>query len=157
MPNINIREPEAANIKPDTKITAGGYCGLVAHIMQIVRENRDVRDRLYKRQWDAYERTFRGLYSGQDRTRDGERSKLVAPALAAAIESTAATIEDAIFSRERWFDMSDDVMDQQKDDINIVHQRLEEDFNLASVPDAIAKVVLNGCLYGTGIGKINIT
>jgi len=157
MPQININEPEAANIKTDNKSAAGGFGGLVAHIMHIVRENRDIRDRLYKRNWDQFERTFRGLYSGMDRTRDGERSKLVAPALAAAIESTAASIEDAIFSRERWFDMSDDIMDQQRDDINAVHARLEEDFNIASVPEAIAKVVLNGCLYGTGIGKMNIT
>ena len=158
MPNINIDEPESANIKPGTVRKGGfGYGGLVAHIMHIVRENRRVRDRQHKKAWDAYERTFRGLYSGADQTRDGERSKLVAPALAAAIESTAASIEDAIFSRERWFDMSDDVDDQQKDDINLVHARLEEDFNTAGVPEQIAKVILNGCLYGTGIGKINIT
>jgi len=159
MPNVQITEPESANIGGSNKNdkTIGGLGGLVAHIMYIVRENRNVRNRLYKRQWDQYERTFRGLYTGSDKTRDGERSKLVAPALAAAIESTAATIEDAIFSRERWFDVQDDVMDQEKDDIAAVHARLEEDMNIAGMPEQIAKVVLNGCLYGTGIGKINIT
>jgi hypothetical protein len=104
-----------------------------------------------------YERTFRGLYTGSDKTRDGERSKLVAPALAAAIESTAATIEDAIFARDRWFDIEDDVNDQQKQDIQQAHKLLEEDLDEAGVPDAIAKIVLSGCLYGTGIGKLNIT
>jgi hypothetical protein len=81
----------------------------------------------------------------------------VAPALAAAVESTAATIEDAIFSRERWFDTSDDVLDEERDDVEATHALLEEDFDTAGVPDAIAKVVLSGCLYGTGIGKVNIT
>ena len=114
-------------------------------------------DRQYKYMWDQFERTFRGLYSGSDRTRAGERSRLVAPALAAAIESTAATIEDAIFSRERWFDIADDVLDERPDDMQAAWRILAEDFEQASVPDAIAKVVLNGCLYGTGIGKINIT
>lgn len=130
--------------------------GLVHHVMYLVRENRAVRDRLYKSKWDAYERTFRGMYTGSDQTREGERSKLVAPALAAAIEATAATIEDAIFSRERWFEMDDDVMDQQQDDITEIHRRLEEDFDEAGVPDAIAKTVLSGCLYGTGIAKLNV-
>lgn len=153
MANINIDEPGNANISKSTKF--GG--GLVAHIMQIVRENRAVRDRLYKRSWDQYERTFRGLYSGDDKTRDSERSRLVAPALAAAIESTAATIEDAIFSRDQWFDTADDVKDEQKDDAMVAHALLKEDLEMAGVPDAIAKVVLNGCIYGTGIGKINVT
>jgi len=157
MANVNINEPVSANIKSDSKVTLGGHGGLVGHIMYLVRQNRMVRDRLYKRKWDQYERTFRGLYSGMDRTRDGERSKLVAPALAAAIESTAATMEDAIFSRERWFDVSDNIGDDQPDDVKQAHNHLEEDFNLAGVPEQIAKVVLNGCLYGTGIGKINIT
>ena len=133
------------------------YGALVNHIMPLVRENRRVRDRMYKDDWDKYERTFRGLYSGSDKTREGERSKLVSPALSAAIEATAATIEDAIFSRERWFDISDDINDQEKDDIKIAHAMLEEDFDRASVPEQIAKAVLNGCLYGTGIAKINIT
>jgi hypothetical protein len=161
MPIVNIDEPESANISSNTEgkqkmKPQTGEGGLVAHIMTMVRENRRVRDRLYKPMWDKYERTFRGLYTGADRTREGERSRLVAPALAAAVESTAATIEDAIFSRERWFDTSDDVLDQERDDVEITHKLLEEDMDTAGVPDAIAKVVLNGCLYGTGIGKVNI-
>lgn len=151
MPNVNIDEPKSANHAPS------GMQGLLHHIMPIVRENREVRDRQHKHRWDLYERCFRGLYSGSDKTREGERSKLVAPALAAAIESTAATIEDAIFSRERWFDTEDDVLDQQPEDIQHAQRLLEEDFEEAGVPDAIAKIVLNGCLYGTGLGKINIT
>lgn len=129
---------------------------LVSHIMPIVRENRQVRDRKYKDKWDQYERTFRGLYSGADKTREGERSRLVAPALAASIESTCATIEDAIFSRDQWFDTADNLVDQENQDIQQAHRQLKEDLEYANVPDSIAKIVLNGCLYGTGIGKINV-
>jgi hypothetical protein len=152
VPQINIDDPVNANISASKP---GG--SLVYHIMPIVQENRQVRDRLYKRKWDQYERTFRGLYSGSDKTRQGERSRLVSPALSAAIDSVSATIEDAIFSRDRWFDTADDVLDQQPDDIKQAHRVLDEDLDLAGVPDAISKIVLNGCLYGTGIGKINIT
>jgi hypothetical protein len=153
MPTVHLDNQLSANIPTGQ----GGYGGLVHHVMHLVRENRNVRDRKYKGMWDRFERTFRGLYTGSDNTREGERSRLVAPALAAAIESTAAAIEDAIFSRERWFDMRDDVADQQVQDIQEIHRRLEEDFDLAGVPDAIAKTVLNGCLYGTGVAKINVT
>lgn len=151
MPQTNIDESSNAPMRTDA------MGGLVHHVMPLVRENRSVRDRLHKTQWDKYERTFRGLYTGADRTREGERSRLVAPALAAAIESTAASIEDAIFSRERWFDVSDDLSDPDNADIRQAHSLLEEDFDTAGIPDAIAKIVLMGCIYGTGVGKINIT
>jgi len=151
MANIDISDPVNANAK------TSGFSGLVHHIMGLVQENRSVRDRTYKDNWDKYERTFRGMFSGKDQTRDGERSKLVAPALAASIEGISASIEDAIFDRERWFDISDDVKDEEKDDVLAAHKMLEEDFDRAGVPDAIAKIVLNGSLYGTGIGKINVT
>jgi hypothetical protein len=152
MPIVNIDEPKNANRAPS------GYGGLVDHIMQIVRENRSVRDREFKKRWDQYERTFRGMYSsGSDKTREGERSRLVAPALAASIESIAASMEDAVFSRERWFDVNDDILDQNPQEVRQALATLNEDMELAGVPDAIAKIILNGTLYGTGIGKMNVT
>jgi hypothetical protein len=152
MPSININEPENANMTDPS--SAGG---LVQHVMYLVRENRQVRDRRYKAMWDKFKRTYEGKYTGSDYTRAGERSKLVSPALASAIDGISATIEDAIFSRERWFDIKDDVMDERPQDMQQAHKVLEEDFEEAGVPDAIAKIVLNGSLYGTGIGKINVT
>jgi hypothetical protein len=92
----------------------------------------------------------------QDKTRDSERSKLIAPALLQAIDSTAATIEDAIFSRDQWFDALDDRNDSQRDDVEAMRLKLTEDLEVANVPDAISKIILNGCLYGTGIGKLNV-
>ena len=148
---VELGEPQNANLP------TSGHGGLVHHCMHLVRENRAIRDTKYKKNWDQYERTFRGIYSGNDRVRESERSKLVAPALSAAIESTAATIEDAIFSRDRWFDILDDKLDPEAQDVQRAHMILEEDMEEAGVPDAIAKIVLNGCLYGTGIGKINVT
>lgn len=161
MPIINLDNPEGANLastnSPSRNSTKLGGGSIVHHIMHIVQENRKVRDRIYKSDWDRYERTWRGLYTGADKTRQGERSKLVSPALAAAIDSISASIEDAIFSRDRWFDTADDVLDTDPTDIQRAHTLLDEDMDMAGVPDAIAKIVLNGCLYGTGIGKINVT
>lgn len=149
-----IVDPVRANIEKAPM--PGSGLPVVGWIMNIVRNSRESRDRQHKSRWDAYERTFRGFYEKQDKTREGERSKLIAPALLQAIDSIAATIEDAIFSRSQWFDIADDRMDQNKQDIEATRTNLNEDFEMAGIPDAISKIILNGCLYGTGIGKLNV-
>lgn len=151
-----INDPLNANA-PRKGGQPAGWSSLVDYVNFHVRGSRDSRDRQYKTRWDAYERTFRGFWSEKEKSREGERSKIIAPALAQAIESTAATIEDAIFGRDQWFDVLDDRNDPMREDVENARLNANEDFELAGVPEQIAKVVLNGCLYGTGIGKINIT
>jgi len=157
MVSPTITDYHNANNVPENNVDKKSTgSGLAQWIMDKVQNSRDSRDNQYKERWDAYERTFRGFHTKQDRTREGERSKLIAPALLQAIDSTAATIEDAIFSRAQWFTAIDDVMDEQREDVSAARDNLTEDFDTAGVPDAISKIILNGCLYGTGIGKINV-
>ena len=157
MVSPTITDYHNANNVPENNVDKKSTgSGLAQWIMDKVQNSRDSRDNQYKERWDAYERTFRGFHSKQDRTREGERSKLIAPALLQAIDSTAATIEDAIFSRAQWFTAIDDVMDEQREDVSAARDNLTEDLDTAGVPDAISKIILNGCLYGTGIGKINV-
>lgn len=155
MPTQTIEDARNANA-PEASKKQGPMVTIASWIMEIVREARQSRDTNHKGMWDAYERVYRGRYSVQEKARESERSRLIAPALQQAIDSTCAAIEDAIFGRAQWFDMNDDVEDEERQDIEAVRARLMEDMDLAGVPEAIAKVVLNGCLYGTGIGKINI-
>lgn len=149
-------ERNANSVPGEGKNTTPGMTALVPWIMDKVSGSRDSRDSEYKERWDAYERTFRGFHSPEDATREGERSKLIAPALLQAIDSTSATIEDAIFSRSQWFDVMDDKMDPEKEEVEQGRMNLTEDLDTANVPDAISKIILNGCLYGTGIGKLNV-
>ena len=151
-----ITDAHNANVLGQDQRRAGGKVPLVNWIMNIVSNSRESRDRQYKARWDAYERTFRGFYTKQDQTREGERSRLIAPALLQAVDSTAATIEDAIFSRAQWFDALDDRNDSERQDVENMRLNLTEDLETASVPDAVSKIILNGCLYGTGIGKLNV-
>ena len=155
MPSQLPNDPRAANI-PAHSGKAKPSLPVVSWIMNIVSNSRQSRDTDHKTRWDQYERTFRGFHTAQDKTREGERSKIIAPALLQAIDSTAATLEDAIFSRSQWFDAMDDRNDPQRDDIENMRLNLAEDFDLGGIPDAISKILLNGCLYGTGIGKINV-
>jgi hypothetical protein len=142
------------NILNSNKAKPAG--SIVTYIVKLVRDARDARDVKYKARWDAFERTYRGIYDGHDATREGERSKLIAPALTQAIDGIHAGIMDALFSRENWIDLVDERADQDDSDIQQARANLIEDLDHANVQDALSKIVLNGTLYGTGIGKINV-
>ena len=62
--------------------------------------------------WLQYERIFRGKWAAEDKTRDSERSKLISPATQQAIETRHAEIMEAIFGQGEFFDIKDDVADQ---------------------------------------------
>lgn len=130
--------------------------GLVSWVMDKVKHARDVRDSQYGELWKEFTRIWRGIYSDRDRTSDSERSKLVSPATAQAVEMTASEMEEATFGRTAWLDIEDDIQDQNKDDAIQYRDQLLEDYELAGVPEGIADTYLLGCVYGTGISKINL-
>lgn len=142
------------NVMNANKPTPGG--SVVTYCINLVRQARDARDVKYKSQWDSFERTYRGVYAGQDMTREGERSKLIAPALTQAVDSIHAQMTDAVFSREQWIDINDDKADDNPDDMIQARRFLGDDLELTNVKDSLSKIILNACIYGTGIGKINV-
>ena len=115
------------------------------------RTHRDVN---YVRQWDEYYRLWRGIWLQEDRTRQSEKSRIISPALQQAVESSVAELEEATFGRGKWFDIQDDMLDQDKSDAEYVRNLLQEDLEKTGVKDAVCEVFLNGAIYGTGIGKI---
>lgn len=129
---------------------------LLGYVTSKVRRARDVRDTKYAMRWSEYTRLWRGFWASEDASTNSERSRLIAPALQQSIEMAVAEIEEAVFSRTAWFDITDDIRDEQKDDAIAYRDQLLEDFDFAAVPDAIAQVFLLGALYGTGIAKINV-
>ena len=115
------------------------------------RTHRDIN---YVKQWDEYYRLWRGIWNQEDRTRKSEKSRIIAPALQQAVESSVAELEEATFGRGKWFDIQDDMLDQDKSDAEYVRNLLQEDLEKTGVKDAICEVFLNSAIYGTGIGKI---
>jgi len=107
--------------------------------------------------WDEYYRIWRGIWSSSDKTRSSESSRLISPATQQAIEATVSELEEAIFGREQWFDIRDDVGDKDNQDVTIIRVNLQDDLERAKVKNAICESLLNGAIYGTGIAKINIT
>ena len=136
---------------------AGGSTELVQWVASRVEYARKVRDTKYAGRWAEYTRLWRGFWAEGDKNVESERSRLIAPALQQAVEMTVAEMEEAVFGRTAWFDITDDIADQNKDDAVVYRDQLLEDFALDGVPDGISKVFLLGALYGTGIAKINVS
>tara|TARA_R110000823_G_scaffold2934_6_gene11698 strand:- start:12489 stop:14444 length:1956 start_codon:yes stop_codon:yes gene_type:complete len=115
---------------------------------------RTHRDMNYVDKWDEYYRLWRGIWVEQDKMRQSERSRIISPALQQAVEASVAELEEATFGRGKWFDMKDDMLDEDNSDVEYVRNLLQEDLEKTGAKDAICEVFLNAAIYGTGIGKI---
>jgi hypothetical protein len=117
---------------------------------------RDHYESNYSGKHEEYMRLFRNKWSKEDSERDSERSKLIAPALAQAVESNVAEVEEATFGRGKIFDVRDDIADEQTDDMVFLRKKLHEEFHHARVRSAVGEVLINAAVYGTGIAEITI-
>lgn len=131
--------------------------GLLDWLMPKIKEWRQYRDDNYKSRWDEYYRLWRGIWDASDKARDSERSRLISPALQQAVEGSVAEMEEATFGRDQWFDIRDDIADRQSGqdkEIDQYREQLKEDLEKEGIKKEIAEAMLNGALYGTGIGEI---
>ena len=115
---------------------------------------RDHFEANYSQKFDEYYRLWRGHWSAEDRTRASERSKIISPALQQAVESSVAELEEATFGRGKWFDIKDDIHDQQPEDIVMLRQHLDDDFKKNKVRKGVAECLINAAVFGTGIAEV---
>lgn len=127
---------------------------LVAFVMDRCNDWRNYRDENYMDRWDEYERLWRGLYADEDKTRDSERSRLISPALQQAVDNKQADLEEAVFAKGVFFDISDDSSDQDKTDVEKMKSLLSEDFKKDKVRKNIGQIMTLAEIYGTGIGEV---
>lgn len=132
---------------------------LVSWVMANVDAWREHRDTNHKAEWDEYYRIWRAKWSEEDRTRKSERSKIITPATMQAVESTQAEIQEAVFGREAWIDLEDDVKEkmeyEQQQEWLQKRDLLLEKASKARVPQDISKAILIGSIWGTGVGKVD--
>jgi hypothetical protein len=138
----------------DEKISLGG--DLSEWVMNKCQDWRDHYENNYSEKHEEYYRLWRGIWSKEDTLRDSERSRLIAPALQQAVESSVAEVEEATFGRGNWFDIRDDIADQNQLDVQQLKAQLMEDFSYCKVRKAVAECILNGAIYGTGVGELVI-
>ena len=150
-------DPGAQNSGSEADMTKQDQPRAVGWVVGKVGDWEDHRVSNLDKKLDEYYRLWRGIWAPEDKARQVERSKIIAPALQQAIEASAAEMEESVFHRERWFDLEENVRHQALGidlDVNRVVPKLLEDFENFRVNDSIREIILNGALYGTGIGKI---
>jgi hypothetical protein len=131
---------------------------LAGWVMEKCNAWRDHYQSNYSDKHDEYYRIFRNQWSKADSERESERSRLISPATAQAVESTVADIEEATFGRGKIFDIKD-AFEMEQDpnaagQITYLRKKLHEDFGVARVRSAVGEVLINAAVYGTGIAEI---
>jgi hypothetical protein len=128
---------------------------LVSWVVGKTENWRNHRDSNYLSNWQKYERLWRGIWDADDRQRESERSRIITPALQQAIEGHTAEITEAVFGTGSYFfDISDDMLDEDPMDVEYIKNYMHECFKKNKVNKAVSDIILLGSIYGTGIGEI---
>ena len=130
---------------------------LVAFVVDHTDKWREYRDQNHLEDWNRYERTWRGQWEQTDKLRQSERSRVISPATQQAIETRHAEIVEAIFGSGEYFDIDDDLKDQQPLDVEMLKRQLMEDFAQDKIRKSIDHITLLAEIYGTGIGEITVS
>jgi hypothetical protein len=115
---------------------------------------RDYYESNYEARFEEYYRLWRGIWDPADSERRSERSRIISPALQQAVESNVAELEEATFGRGKWFDVSDNFGDSQKEDVLFLRNKLTEDFENCMIRKSVAECLINAAVFGTGIGDL---
>jgi len=125
-------------------------------VMNKCEDWRDHYESNYEDRFEEYYRLWRGIWDPSDSERKSERSRIISPALQQAVESNVAELEEATFGRGKWFDVSDNMGDNSKEDVLFLRNKLTEDFENCMVRKSVAECLINAAVFGTGIGEIVI-
>jgi hypothetical protein len=129
---------------------------LCGWVMNRVKQWRDHRRANYEMLWDHYERLWRGLWAPEDKNKKSERATMVTPALGEAVENCVAEVEEALWGRGDLFEMSGEFDDslEMKQVTDKNKARLKEDLDRMDFRAAMGEALINGAVYGSGIGEI---
>ena len=151
-----IREPEVAGSKA-VPTQGGGRGAIVGDIMGDIPTWRKHRDSKFEAVWNEFYAKWRGFWAPEHKSFKTERSRLISPLTSMAVDMTTAEIVEAVLGREYFIDMPDDVADKDTQDVDLARKLLVQDLRREGFVDEFASIALNGCLYGTGIAKIQIS
>jgi hypothetical protein len=156
--------------------------GLCEWLETLTLEWRNHYEANYEDKHDEYYRLWRGIWAEGDKTRQSERSRIIAPALQQAVESAVAEIETASFSQAFMFDIEEGKKTpppapqgqslQQPSMAQMptgqgagptqptpsesiaVRDQLHKDIDRANYRAAIGEILINSAVFGTGIGEL---
>lgn len=156
MTNSIVRERETAGGSASKEVQGGGGGLVVSDVMGDIVRWRKLRDGDFEALWDEFYAKWRGFWMPQHKSFRTERSRLISPLTSMSIDLTTAEIIEAVLGREYFIDLPDNVGDEDTTDVDACRKLLVEDLRKEGFIDEFALTALNGCLYGTGITKIQI-
>ena len=71
-----------------------------------------------------------------------------------AVESSVAEIEEATFGRGKYFSITDDMDDQDNQDVVYLRTKLHTDLEKSKLRQAVGECLINSAVFGTGIGEV---
>jgi hypothetical protein len=145
---------DLSTVGKDDKTPTQARQDLVLWVTKRVDAWRDVRETTFRKLWDDWYRIWRGRWDSSSRTRATERSKIIAPASQIAVDTAASELIEAIFARDAFIDVADDVQDQERDDATAMRDALVEDLKKDGIVETLAEICTLGALYGQFIAKI---
>ncbi len=126
-------------------------------VLEKCEQWRDHFDSNYADKHDEYYRLWRGIWDSSDVERKSERSRIITPALQQAVESNVAELEEATFGRGKWFDIEDDMNDQEGADVAYLRNKLTEDFEKHKIRKSVAECLINAAVFGTGVAEVTLS
>jgi len=151
-----VREREVAGGDDSKELQGGSRGKVVGEIIGDIITWRKLRDGDFEDLWDEYYAKWRGFWMPEHRSFKTERSRLIAPLTSMSVDLTSAEIIEAVLGREYFIDLPDNVGDEDQTDMEAARKLLVQDLKNEGFVDEFALTALNGCLYGTGITKIQI-
>jgi len=145
--------PENEDAYPDD-LAGVSKDSLANYVLSKTQEWGDHIEANYLPRWEEYARIWRGVWANEDKTRETERSRIVAPATQQAVEDAVADIEEAVFAGGKPFDIRDNVGDQDPSDIAFLKKQLEQEFKQNKVRKETCDVLINAAVFGTGIAEL---
>lgn len=151
-----VREREVAGGDASKDVQGGARGKVVSDVMGKITPWRQLRDGQFEELWDEFYAKWRGFWMVQHKSFKTERSRLISPLTSMAIDLTTAEIVEAVLGREYFVDLPDDVEDEDTADMEKCRNLLVQDLKNEGFIEEFALTALNGCLYGTGLTKIQI-
>jgi len=156
MANSIVKEREVGGSEQNKEKQTGARGDVVGEIMGDIQSWRKLRDGDFEALWDEFYAKWRGFWMPQHKSFKTERSKLISPLTSMSVDLTSAEIIEAVLGREYFIDLPDNLGDEDTTDMDIARKQLVGDLKEEGFIDEFALTALNGCLYGTGITKIQV-
>ncbi len=115
---------------------------------------RNYRDEHFLSSWKEYDRLWKGKWRTEDKIRGSERSRFVAPAIAQAVDSAVAEIEEATFGRGKPFALEATGGGVTPEEVVVAENNFYDELQRSMARKNVSECVINAAVFGTGIAEI---